>query len=163
MPESSCFPTPFESQSSHGYWTMLKSSWQHFYPKFPLIEDTLSWKTSVLATFGILWLFGNTLTNDHMDSRHFLRKTSATCSKAIISKTEKTFSEIFIAFSQSTQKFVHFHKKDQLDSLNILEVTQSKKSGYLNARNLLFLNTLPESTCSGVVNTAKITMAALSS
>ena len=32
----------FESQRFHGSQTLLKSTWQHFYPKFPLIENKLS-------------------------------------------------------------------------------------------------------------------------
>ena len=50
----------------------------------------------------------------------------------------------------------HFQKKDQLLSLNISEVIHSKKCGYLNARKLLFQNTLRESTCSRDANTAVI-------
>ena len=33
---------------------------------------------------------------------------------------------------------MHFYKKDQLDRLNILEVIDSEKYGYLNARKLPF-------------------------
>ena len=56
---------------------------------------------------------------------------------------------------------MHFEKKDQLDSLNILEVSDNENCGYLNARKLLFQNTLQESTCSQVLNTGHTTMAAL--
>ena len=73
----------------------------------------------------------------------------------------KTFSAIFIQFSQSAQSSVHFEKKDQLDSLNISEVRDSEKCGYSNVRKLLFQNTLRESTCSRVINSADTTMAAL--
>ena len=58
---------------------------------------------------------------------------------------------------------MHFEKKDQLDSFNILEVIDSQIYGYLNARKLLFWDTFKESTCSRVPNTAEITTAALSS
>ena len=61
----------------------------------------------------------------------------------------------------STQNFEHFQKKDQLHSFNISEVIDSEKCGYLNARKLLFQNTLRESTRSRVKNTAEINMAAL--
>ena len=54
-----------------------------------------------------------------------------------------------------------FEKKDQRYTLNIWEVIDSEKCGYLNAQKLLFQNTLPESTCSQVLNTAERTMAAL--
>ena len=85
------------------------------------------------------------------------------CVLAPLPKKLKTFPEIFIAFSQSTQKFLHVKKKTQLYSLNISEVIDSEKCGYLNARKLLFSNILRESTSWRVLTTAKITMAALSS
>ena len=77
-----------------------------------------------------------------------------------MSRTEKFFGT-FIAFSQSPQNFMHVRKKDQLYSLNIWEVTDSEKCGYLNARKLLFQNKLRESTCSRVLKNVDITMAAL--
>ena len=48
------------------------------------------------------------------------------------------FSKFFIAFWQSTQNFVGFEEKDQLDSLNISDVFEPEKCGYFNARRLLF-------------------------
>ena len=56
---------------------------------------------------------------------------------------------------------MHFEKKDQLYKFNISEVIDSEKCGYLNARKLLFQNTLPESMWSRVLNTANLIMAAL--
>ena len=78
-----------------------------------------------------------------------------------LSQERKTFSGIFVAFSQSPQSFVHFEKKNHLYKLNILEVIHSEKYGYLNARKLLFQNTLRESMCSRPLNTAETTTAAL--
>ena len=52
--------------------------------EFPLIQDTLSWKTSLLVRSEILGLFGNTFTADHMYSRHYLSEISAICSNIII-------------------------------------------------------------------------------
>ena len=89
-----------------------------------------------------------------------MKKIWATCSTAIISRTE-TFSWNFIAFSESPQNFVHFEKKAQVCKLNISEVIDSEKYGYLNARKLLFQNTLRESMCSRPLNTAETTTAAL--
>ena len=71
-----------------------------------------------------------------------------------LSQNWKTFSEIFMALLQSTQNFVHFEKKDQLHSVNILEIIDSEKYGYLNARTFPFWNTHHESTCSWVLNIA---------
>ena len=51
-------------------------------------------------------------------------------SNNIISKTKYTFSGIFIAFSEATQKFPYFENKDQLHSLNILPFIDPEKCGY---------------------------------
>ena len=83
----------------------MKSPWQHFYHKFPLILDTLSHKTSVLLRSEVLGLFGNTLTSDHMYSRHYLTELSPTCWNAITSKTENNvwnFYYIFTIYTKSS-------------------------------------------------------------
>ena len=53
---------------------------------------------------------------------------------------------------------MHVEKKDQLCSLNISKVSDSEKCGYLNAQKLVFQNTIGESTCSGILNTADRTI-----
>ena len=58
------------------------------------------------------------------------------------------------------QNFDHFEREDQLHGLNILEVINSEKCDCLNARKLMFQNTLPESKCSRLPNTAEIYTAA---
>ena len=47
MPKSSCFRTPFGSQSIRGTQGLLKSGRDCFYPNFSLIQDKLSRKTFV--------------------------------------------------------------------------------------------------------------------
>ena len=56
---------------------------------------------------------------------------------------------------------MHFEKKDQLYSSNITQISDSGKCCYLDAGKLLFQNTLRESTCSRVLNTADRNMEAL--
>ena len=56
---------------------------------------------------------------------------------------------------------MRFENEDQLHSLNISEVIDSEKCGYLNARKLLFQNTLRGSTCSRVENVDVICTAPL--
>ena len=56
---------------------------------------------------------------------------------------------------------MHFQKKDQLYRLNISEVLDSEKCGYLNAGKLSFENSLRESRSSWVLNTADTNMEAL--
>ena len=58
----------------------------------------------------------------------------------------KTFSAIFIAFFEYIWDFEHFEKKDELHSLNILEVIDTKERGFLNARKILLQETLLKAT-----------------
>ena len=44
----------------------------------------------------------------------------------------------FIVFLQSRKNLVYFEEKDQLHSLNVLEIIDSEKCGYLNPQNLPF-------------------------
>ena len=78
-----------------------------------------------------------------------------------LSQERKRFPPFFFAFSDCAQSCVHFEKKDQLYSLNISVVSDSEKCGYLNAGKPLFQNTLRESSCLQVLNTAGMTMEAL--
>ena len=73
MPESSSFRTLFESERVHGCQTLLKPTRQLFSANFPLIQDKLSYKTSLLVRSEILGLFGNALTRDHMYCSHNLQ------------------------------------------------------------------------------------------
>ena len=99
---------------------LLKSLWHHFYHNFPLFQEPLSLKTSLLVTSKILGLFGNTLTADHMYSRHYFRGISATCSNAIISKTENIFRN-FYSISAIWTKFCAFWKKRSASYLKYFE------------------------------------------
>ena len=159
MFQSSCFRTPFGSQSFHGRQTLLKSFFQDVYRNFPLILDKLSEKTSLFFWCESLGVFGKTLDADHMDSRHNWGKLPQYV-KTPLSQTGKTFSAIFIGFLQSTQNFGDLKKNDQVYSLNSLEVIVSEKCGCLNAWKLLFQNTLRESKCWRVSSTAEIFLAA---
>ena len=85
---------------------------------FTLIQEKLSQKTSLLVRTERIWLFGNTLAGDHMYSSHTWGKVHQEV-KTLLSEKRKPLSRISIAFSQSTQNFAHFQKKDQLHSLNI--------------------------------------------
>ena len=117
-------------------------------------------RTSPLVICEILGVLGNTLTANHMYSRNRWKKFRQYV-ETLVSQKRKTFSKNVIAFLQSRQNSGHFGKKDLIQSLNILEFNDPKKCSYFNARKLLVLNTLPESTCSGVPNTAESYTAAL--
>ena len=70
MRESSCFGTPFWSESVHGKETLLKSVWEDLYRNFKLYIDELCQKTSLFVWCEILRVLGETLPADHMYSRH---------------------------------------------------------------------------------------------
>ena len=50
-----------------------------------------------------------------------------------LSEKLKTFSQFFIAFSESTLNLEHFGKKDEPHSSSIYEGTDSERRGYINA------------------------------
>ena len=101
----------------------------------------MSWKTSPLVRSEILRLFGNILATDHICSGHRWEKLRQQV-ETVLSQKRNAFSLIFIAFSKSTQNFALFEKKDQLHSLNILQVIDPDKCGYFNFRKLVFQDTL---------------------
>ena len=107
MPVSSCFRTPFARKRVRGSQTLLEIAIQHFHPIFPLIYDRLSWKTSPLVRSEILGLFCNTLTADHMYSRHRWDKLPQQV-ETLSSQKQKTFSGVSIAFLKSTLNFTYF-------------------------------------------------------
>ena len=49
-----------------------------------------------------------------------------------LSQEEKTFSGSFIAFLKCAWNLEHFQKKHEYPSLNIPEIIDAKKRGYLN-------------------------------
>ena len=75
-------------------------------------------------------------TADHTYSGHNWEKLTQHVQTSLPQKP-KIFSQICIAFLQSTQHFGHLEKKDELDSLNILEVIDTEKCGYLNTQKAL--------------------------
>ena len=158
MRQSSCSRIPFETQSVHESQTLLNSAGHHRYPNFAVIQHILKQKTSLFVRPKIIRVFGKALATDHMNSRHNWGKLPQHV-KTPLSQKEKTFFRIFIAFLQSPQNFAHFEKKAQLYSLNSWEVIDSKKCRSLNAQNLLFQNTLPQSKSSREPNTAEIQLA----
>ena len=56
-------------------------------------------------------------------------------------------SPYFIEFLECTLNFEYIGKKIEPHSLSISEITHSRKEFYLNAKQVLFQNTLRQSTC----------------
>ena len=95
--ETSCFGTPFGSQSSHRKQTLLKSVWHDLYPNFPLILDKLSQKKSLFLWCEMLRVLGKTLAADHKYSReNWLNFPQHV--KTPLSQKRKPFFPIFIGF-----------------------------------------------------------------
>ena len=83
----------------------------------------MTWKTCLLLRSEVLQLLGNRFTADRMYSLHRWENLQQQL-QLLLSQKGVTFSEIFIAFSESTQK-------DHLHSLNISEVNDHDKYGFL--------------------------------
>ena len=115
-----------------------------FFANFPLMSDNSSTERSLLARREILGLCFNRLTCDHMYSR-LNREIFAQLVRKQLSQKPKIFSGNFVAFLKSTSIFEHFEKKDELHSLNILEVLDTEECDFLNPRKLLLEKTLLKS------------------
>ena len=71
----------------------------------------MHWKKSLLVIYKIVRLFVNALT---ADDKHYMfnRDNLAQPIQMQLSQKEKTFSELFFAFSKSISNFEHFPKND---------------------------------------------------
>ena len=77
-------------------------------------------------------MFLNTLTAEYTYSRRNMQ-TFAETVQTPLSLKQKTFSEFFIAFLESTWNGEHFQRKGESSSLSISEIIDSKRGGYLSA------------------------------
>ena len=91
----------------------------------------MSCKESSLVWWEILRLFVNAWTADdnysgsNMQSLPQLFQTP-------LSQKQKIFSGFFIAFLKCAWNLEHFQKEDEYPSLNISEIIDAEKCGYLN-------------------------------
>ena len=132
MPEKPYFRTAFSNQPVDGYQTLLKSVRHYYYPIFPWIWDKLSWKNAALVRSKTLGLFVNKLTAEYKYSRRNMQ-TFAQQVQTPLSWKQKTFSQFFIAFLESTWIKEHFQKKGESSSLSFSAIIDSKGGGYLSA------------------------------
>ena len=77
-------------------------------------------------------MFLNTLTAEYNYSRRNMQ-TFVQPVQTPLSLKQKPFSRFFIAFLKSTWNGEHFQKKGESSSLNISEINDSKRGGYLSA------------------------------
>ena len=88
----------------------------------------LTCKKSLLVTSKISRLFPNTLSADGNYS--LLNRDSLTQPIQMqLSRKQKTFSEFFSAFLESSLNFEHFQKKDDSHRSDISEIRDSEKHG----------------------------------
>ena len=91
----------------------------------------MSRKKSALVWSEILRLFVNTMTADNKYSRcnvhNFAQKI-----QTVLSQKQKTFSGFFIAFLKCAWNLEYLEKKDEYPSLNISEIMDCERGGYLN-------------------------------
>ena len=80
----------------------------------------------------MLRLFVNTLTGDDKYSRSNMQNLPQQFQMPLSHK-EKIFSGFFIAFLKCASNFEHFQKKkDESPTVNISEIIDSERRGYLN-------------------------------
>ena len=137
MTRSSSFRTPFSSKCVQWSQTLPQPALQFFHPNFSLILEKWSRKISPLVRSELLGLRGNRLTPHHMYSPNRCEKLWEKL-QTLLSQKRRTYSLIFIAFSEFEKYLADFEKKDQLHSLKISEVIDPDKCGYFNAHKILF-------------------------
>ena len=93
----------------------------------------MSWKISSLVRSEILGPFGNTLTADHMDSGHRWEKVREKVQTILSQKRSIHFPEFLLHFRNLHKMLIILEKKDELHSLNISEVIDPDKCGYVNS------------------------------
>ena len=90
-------------------------------------------KTSLLVRSEILRLFVNTFTTDDKYSRdRDERQNLPELIQMQLPRKSKTFKQIFTMFLKSKSHLKHFEKADEPHSLNISEIIDSERRGYLN-------------------------------
>ena len=99
----------------------------------------MSWKNSALVRSKILGLFINTFTAESTYSRRNMQTLKQQV-QTPLSLKQKIFSGFFIAFLKSTWNGEHFAKKGESFSLNISEIIDSERGGYLSAWKALLQN-----------------------
>ena len=87
----------------------------------------------------MLGLFFNRLTAEYTYSRRNMQ-TFPQEVQTPLSLKQKPFSGFFTAFLKSTWNGKHFQKKGESSSLNISEIIDSERGGYLSFREALLQN-----------------------
>ena len=125
MPKEYRIREPFDKQHGQSAQALLKSVSYHLYHIHWSLPSQLSWKKSPLLTCQILGLLVNTLAVD--EKYPVLNRDNLTIPIQMeLSHKQKTFSQLFAAFSNSSWNFKRLEKKDDPHSFCIFEVTDSE-------------------------------------
>ena len=132
MPKKSRFKGSFRKQHGKRVQTLLKCQWELLYHIYWTLLRKLSDKKSLLVTWKFSRLFPKRLS---ADGKYCLlnRDNLTQPIQMQLSPKQKTFSEFFSAFLESSLNFEHFQKKDDSHSWGISEIMDPGKPCYINA------------------------------
>ena len=91
--------------------------------------------------YEILRLFVNALTADDKYSGSNMQNLPQQF-QTPLSHKQKTFSGFFFSFLKCAWNLEHFQKKHEYPSLNISEMIDAERRGYLNVKKVLLQNTI---------------------
>ena len=128
MSKKSRFKGSFGKQHGKRVQTLLKFAWQNLYHIYWSLWRQLTFKKFLLVIWKISRLFPNTLSADGKYS--LLNRDNLTQPIQMqLSPKQKTFSEFFSGFLESSLNFEHFQRKDDSHSWGISKITESEKQG----------------------------------
>ena len=111
--------------------TLLKFAWQNLYHIYWSLWRQLTFKKFLLVICKISRLFPNTLSADGKYS--LLNRDSLTQPIQMqLSRKQKTFSQFFCAFLNTSLNFEHSQKKHGSHSWGISKIAESEKQGLIN-------------------------------
>ena len=128
MPKKSRFKGSFKKQHGKCAQTLFKFAWQNLYHIYWSLWRQLTFKKFLLVICKISRLFPNTLSADGKYSL-FNRDNLTQPIQMILSRKQKTFSQFFAVFFESSLNFEDFQKKDDSHSWGISKITESEKQG----------------------------------
>ena len=125
MCKKSCFIGPIDKQHGKRAIILLKSVTQEFHHIYWSLSRQLRWEKILFLTCRILGLLAHTFAVD--DKYAFLNWENLTIPIEMqLSWKQKTFSEFFSAFLNSTLKLKYLVQKDEPHRFCISEITDSK-------------------------------------
>ena len=137
MSNKSCFSGPFNRQ--HGKWveTLLQSEGHTFTIYFNHCKGNYVGKSLFLVIYKIGKPCVNIL---FVDDKHYVlnRDNFSEAIQMQLSRKEKSFSELFVAFLKSILNFKHLPKKMTLTAVIFLEIPAPKNMVRLMSNKLCF-------------------------